>query len=112
MILRWRGLATLLFIIAVSTRIYGAGSGFNVAIVVNQTSTNSIQLANYYCEQRHIPPQNVIRINWSGSNVEWSRANFESTLLNPLLATLQSRGLTNQTEYVVLSMDIPYRVVD
>src|SRR5258708_13333199 len=110
MILRWRGLATLLFILAVTTRIYGAGSGFNVGIVVNQNSTNSIQLANYYCEQRHIPPQNVVRINWSGSTVEWSRANFEITLLNPLLAALQIRGLTNQIDYVLLSLALPYRV--
>ena len=112
MILRWRGLASLFFILIVSTRARGAGSGFNVAVIINQNSTNSMQLGNYYCEQRHIPPQNVVRINWSGSSVEWSRTNYESVLLNPFLATLQSRGLTNQIEYVVLSMDIPYRVVD
>ena len=38
------------------------GSGLNVAIIINQDSTNSIQLGNYYREQRNIPPQNVFRI--------------------------------------------------
>src|ERR1700722_19908428 len=87
----------------------GGGSGFNTVIIVNQTSSNSVQLGNYYREQRQVPPQNVLRINWSGSNVEWTQTDYNNTLLNPFLAMLGSRGLTNQIDYVVLSMDIPYR---
>jgi len=29
---------------------------------MNQTSTNSVQLGNYYCEQRQVPPQ------WTDTN--------------------------------------------
>ncbi len=85
------------------------GSGLNVAVVVNQASTNSIQLGNYYCERRQVPPENVLRIVWPGSTIEWDTTQFTNTLLNPLVAMLSSRGLTNQIDYVVLSMDIPYR---
>ncbi|HTY88986.1 MAG TPA: TIGR03790 family protein [Candidatus Acidoferrum sp.] len=88
------------------------GSGLNVVVVVNQSSTNSVQLGNYYCERRGVPPQNLLRINWSGGNATWTRSDFETSLLNPLVAMLASRGLTNQADYVVLSMDIPFQVTD
>lgn len=89
------------------------GSGLNVVVVVNQKSTNSVQLGNYYCEQRQVPPQNLLRLtNWSGGSVAWSKADFETHLCNPLTAMLSSRGLSNQIEIVLLSMDIPYRVTN
>ncbi len=90
--------------------LWGGGSGLNVVVVVNLSSRNSVQLGNYYCERRQVPPQNVLRINWSGANTEWTLSDFTSVLLNPLLAMLANRQLTNQIEYVVLSMDIPYQV--
>jgi uncharacterized protein (TIGR03790 family) len=90
--------------------LFAGGSGLNVVVVVNQTSTNSVQLGNYYCERRGVPPQNLLRINWIGGNATWNRSNFETNLLNPLVAMLSARGLTNQADYVVLSMDIPYQV--
>ena len=91
--------------------LFAGGSGLNVIVVVNQNSTNSVQLGNYYCEQRCVPPQNYLRINWTGGNVQWTTSDFTNSLLNPLLSMLSSRGLTNQIDYVVLSMDFPYRVV-
>jgi uncharacterized protein (TIGR03790 family) len=100
------GLAVLL---ASAAGLFAGGSGLNVVVVVNQNSTNSVQLGNYYCEKRGVPPQNLLRINWTGGNIEWNRSNFETNLLSPLTAMLAGRGLTNQVDYIVLSMDIPYR---
>jgi uncharacterized protein (TIGR03790 family) len=95
------------------TRAWAGGSGFNVIVVINQRSTNSIQLGNYYCEKRGVPPENVFRMTgWAGGRTDWSRASFESCLRDPLLAMVGARGLTNQAEVVLLSMDIPYRVYD
>ncbi len=103
--------ATCLVVLLVSAAgLFAGGSGLNVAVVVNQNSTNSVQLGNYYCERRCVPPQNFLRINWTGGNISWNRSNFETNLLNPLAAMLASRGLTNQVDYVVLSMDIPCEV--
>lgn len=101
------GLAVLFFS---ASGLFAGGSGLNVVVVVNQNSTNSVQLGNYYCQRRGVPPQNLLRINWAGGNVWWSRSDFETNLLNPLVAMLSARGLTNQVDYVVLSMDIPYQV--
>ena len=41
----------------------------------------------------------------------WSDTDFTTNLLSPFLSTLFSRGLTNQIDYVVLSMDIPIQVI-
>jgi uncharacterized protein (TIGR03790 family) len=88
-------------------------SGLNVIVVVNQNSSNSVQLGNDYCERRGVPPQNLFRMTgWTGGAIQWQQSQFESFLLNPLLAMISSRGLTNQAEIVLLSMDIPYRVVN
>lgn len=101
---------TLLALCGAAGWSWAGGSGLNIAVVVNRNDTNSVQLGNYYCEQRQVPPQNLLRINWTGGNVEWSKTQFESTLLTPLTAMLASRGLSNQVDHVVLSMGIPYRV--
>src|SRR5678815_4124508 len=89
------------------------GSGLNVVVVVNQNSTNSVQLGNAYCEKRGVPPQNLFRMtNWTGGRVSWSRSQFESSLKQPLMELLSVRGLTNQVQVVLLSMDIPYRIME
>jgi uncharacterized protein (TIGR03790 family) len=90
--------------------LFGGGSGLNVAVVVNTNSANSLQLGNYFCEKRQVPAQNVLRMGWIGANTQWGLNEFRARVFDPLLAMLASRELTNQIEYVVISMDIPYRV--
>ena len=115
-LLAMRLLTALLSLVAAAFSagtIWAGGSGLNLIVVVNQNSTNSVQLGNDYCEARGVPPQNVFRMTgWTNGAVQWSPSDFQIFLLNPLLATLASRGLTNQAEYVLLSMDIPYTVGD
>src|SRR5262245_31639701 len=90
--------------------VLGGGSGLNVVVIVNQNSTNSVEVGNYYCERRQVPPQNLLRINWPGGNESWTLSDYTNVLLNPLLGMLASRQLTTQIDYVVLSMDIPFEV--
>ena len=110
MSLRATGLLILAACLAAGAA-WAGGSGLNVLVVVNQYSTNSVQLGNNYCAWRGVPPQNVLRLtNWTGGSIAWSPADFQTQLLNPLLCAISSRGLTQQIQFVVLSMDIPYRV--
>src|ERR1039457_2593052 len=57
----WRWLAGPILLGGLSARLWAGGSGLNIVVVVNQHSTNSVQLGNYYCEQRQVPPQNVLK---------------------------------------------------
>ena len=108
-----KGLPGLLFSLAAVCAplvAHGGGSGLNTVVVANQASSNSVALANYYCERRQIPPNNVLNINWSGGNIAWTNGDFQTNLLVPLLNFIASHGLTNQVDYVVLSMDIPFQL--
>jgi uncharacterized protein (TIGR03790 family) len=96
----------------VTLKVHAGGSGLNIVVVANQASSNSCELANYYCQQRQVPPQNVLYINWNGGNTLWTSNDLQSNLVAPLLTMLQSRQLTNQINYVVLSMDIPFETSD
>jgi uncharacterized protein (TIGR03790 family) len=93
-------------------QVNAGGSGLNVVVVVNQSSSNSVELGNYYCEKRQVPPQNLLRTTWTGGNGTWTKTDFETVILNPLLSMISARGLTNQIDYVVLSMDFPFQVTD
>lgn len=93
------------------SRVFAGGSGLNTIVIVNQNSSNSCRLANYFSELRSVPSQNTLRIDWSGGNDSWSSQEFASSLLTPLMLMLETRGLTNQIDLVVLSMDIPFKTV-
>lgn len=66
--------------------LFAGGSGLNVVVVANKNSSNSPQLANYYCERRAVPPQNVLRTNWTGGNANWTLSEYELFLPQPLQA--------------------------
>jgi len=94
---------------ALVCKLQAGGSGLNTVVVVNQASSNSCELGNYFCERRQVPPQNVLYINWSGVNTSWTSNDFQTTLVTPLTNMLAASQLTNQIDYVVLSMDIPFQ---
>jgi uncharacterized protein (TIGR03790 family) len=108
----WKICWSLVLAFASTGHVYGGGSGLNVVVVVNQSSSNSVELGNYYCEKRQVPPQNVLRTSWTGANDSWLEADFETVILNPLLSMISARGLTNQIDYVVVSMDFPFRITE
>lgn len=93
----------------ITLKLQAGGSGLNTVVVANQPSSNSCELANYYCQQRQVPPQNVLYINWTGGNTLWSSNDLQTNLVVPLLNMLATRQLTNQIEFLVLSMDIPFQ---
>jgi len=112
MTLSLRRLTIIGFVLALVQNCWAGGSGLNTLVVVNQNSSNSCEVGNYYCERRQVPPENLLRIAWAGGNLAWTNGDFQTNLLNPLLAALSARQLTNQIDYVVLSMDIPYRTIN
>jgi uncharacterized protein (TIGR03790 family) len=108
----WRIFGLILLCCVLGFRLYAGGSGLNTVVIINQASSNSCELGNYYCQQRQVPPQNVLYINWMGGNTLWTSNDLQTSLVTPLLNMLASRQLTNQIQYVVLSMDIPFQTSD
>src|SRR4051794_23953738 len=91
-----------------SFQMEAGGSGLNTLVIVNQNSSNSCALGNYFCERREVPSENVVRITWAGGNVSWTSDDFQTSLVAPVLKALADRNLTNQLDLAVLSMDIPF----
>src|SRR5580658_3382371 len=92
----------LLSAIAFTLPAWAGESGLNVVVVVNQNTTESIQLGNEYCQLRDVPPQNLFRMTgWTGGNIEWTQSQFDTYLLNPLLSYVNSSKLTNQIQIVL-----------
>lgn len=91
---------------------FAGNSGLNLIVVANRSSSNSCALASYYCERRLIPRDHILPIYWSGGNISWSGSDFTNLLLTPLLQLLGDRGLTNQINGLVLSMDIPFQTIN
>ena len=107
------GILWLAAVLTSAPRVWAGDSGLNVIVVVNQNSADSLQLGNDYCQRRRVPPQSLFRMTgWTGGATNWLQEDFQSYLLDPLLAMISSRGLTNQAEIILLSMDIPYRVTN
>lgn len=103
--------AALLLALIFPGMAHAGGSGLNTIVVINQNSSNSVALGNYYCARRQVPPDNVLRISWSGPNTSWTNSDFENVLLKPLLGAITNRHLEAQVYYIVLSMDIPFQTV-
>jgi uncharacterized protein (TIGR03790 family) len=102
-------LLLLFHLLAISLVPLQAGeSGLNTIVILNQASRDSLALGNYYCERRAIPPENVLKINWSGGKTVWTDAEFTQHLWTPLMDMLAARNLSNQISLVVLSMDLPF----
>ena len=105
-------LGLLLACCGIASKLIAGGSGLNTIVVINRSSSNSCELGNYYCERRQVPPENVLYINWTGGNTSWSSADFYSTLRDPIVAMLAAQSISNQIDFVVLSMDIPFTTMN
>src|ERR1051325_6298696 len=76
------GLALALFLPAHG---FAGGSGLNTVVIINGASSNSCEVGNYYCERRQIPPDNVLRISWTGGDIYRAARNFQNVVINQLV---------------------------
>ena len=96
----------LFLLLAASTRAQGPE---NVLLIVNDWSTNSRAIAEYYAAQRKIPPANVCRIA-TGDRETLDRAAYLADIENPVAQCLRSRKLEEKILYFVTTLGVPLRV--
>ena len=88
-----------------------AGGGpENVLVVVNGMSWVSRTIANHYVQVRHIPPENVVDIDWKGDWHSTPVATFREQILRPVFEAMERRKLTSQIDYIVYSSDFPWQI--
>ncbi|HLO98492.1 MAG TPA: hypothetical protein VK171_07850, partial [Fimbriimonas sp.] len=94
-----------------ATQLANAGIGpENVLLVVNGDSRDSLRVANAYVNLRKIPNNNVIVLKGLTGTEYIDVEGFRKQILAPIMATIESRGLTKQIDCITYSVDIPYSV--
>jgi len=88
---------------------FSGGSPLRTLVVVNKNSDRSLELGRYYAEQRGIPGRQIFSIATTTSN-NIEVGTYSNEIDGPIRAYISSAGISNTIDFVVFSMDIPYRV--
>jgi uncharacterized protein (TIGR03790 family) len=104
-----RATAIALMLVAVTARALCAQSAANVLLVVNEASSTSVQIGEYYARKRALPSTNLLRIRAPIAE-EIGRVAYEELVERPIAARLTSRGAEDYILYIVLTKDVPLRV--
>ncbi len=103
--------AALLFSAAPSAPALGP---HEIALLVNETSPRSVELANHYAAWNGVPPQNVIRLRPPPESLRpeaaIGREAFLETIWKPAEAAVRARGLASHVLAWVYSADFPTRI--
>ena len=91
---------------------FAGGGPFNVLVVVNTNSANSVELGDYYAAAHGIPAHQICAV---GIDTNWGSityTQFRNGLRNPVNSHIAANGLGNQIDFVVLCQDFPTRIED
>jgi uncharacterized protein (TIGR03790 family) len=80
----------------------------NVLVVVNDSSSVSRSIGEYYSRKRSIPQHNVCRIRTS-EDESIPRKIYESEILGPVTRCLKA-GIQEQILYIVTTLGVPLRI--
>jgi hypothetical protein len=86
------------------------GGPENVLLVVNPLSPNSLCIANHYVKLRHIPPTNLLFLNWDPQQENTDVDTFREKILLPVLQVAQMPIAGRQIDFVVYSCDFPWGI--
>jgi uncharacterized protein (TIGR03790 family) len=81
----------------------------HVAVLVNENSTLSRRIGEYYARQRGIPREQVILLRSTESETI-DRARFEADILLPLRERLRAAPFTKRLRYLVVAQGLPLRI--
>lgn len=110
-----KSIAILAFIILCFSLMSACGlEPFECALLVNENSQDSLELANFYAKARSVPDENVIYLDLPSSVLEppyrMNSENFHGIIRDPVLAAIEQRGLSGQIRAWIYSCGFPTQV--
>src|SRR5688572_1148296 len=87
-----------------------AQSAENVAVVINDLSSDSQRVGEHYVQVRGIPPSNVFRIKTAVSDTI-GRDEYLRAIEGPLAKAIARTGLQDRVHFIVLTKGIPLRIL-
>lgn len=106
----WRLAFVILAALASAPPAHSGGGPENVLLAVNPASIDSLTVANTYIALRDIPAVNVVFLTNVPTGGTIKVGDFRESILRPLLAAAEKRGLAAQIDYVVYSAGFPFAV--
>lgn len=103
------GLAVLA-LLCLAPRLIAGGGPFNVLVVVNTNSADSVELGEYYAEKHGIPAHHVCRLGIATNLATLTTNEFYALLRNPITNHIATNGLSGQIDYLVLCQEFPTRI--
>lgn len=104
----------LLAALLLATTHASAQGPHEIALLINQNSPDSIEIAHHYAHQRRIPPSNLIYLDLPdsvrGVRSEISLSDFQHLILEPVQKTIETRRLQDHILAWVYSADFPIRI--
>jgi uncharacterized protein (TIGR03790 family) len=97
-----------LVVAALPGRVF-AQTADNVLVVINDASPASVQVGEYYAHKRAIAQDHVVRLK-TVTTETIPRAQYASTIEQPISAWLQQHLLEDKILYIVLTKGMPLRV--
>lgn len=86
-----------------------AQTGANVLVVANQASPASLEIAEYYAKKRHIPPEQVVKLQTSTAD-QITRVAYERTIQVPIVAWLARHSAQDRILFIVVTKGVPLRI--
>jgi len=88
-----------------------ASAPTNVLVVMNANSPDSIAVARYYMAKRAITDKYLCKV-YCPSDEQIEDEVFAKTILTPIKQRLETSGLKDKIDYIVLTKGIPIRTAD
>ncbi|MHC4159799.1 MAG: TIGR03790 family protein, partial [Planctomycetota bacterium] len=82
-----------------------------IMVVANSEVTASVRLAQYYCERRHVPIENILTLPLGESLTDTiTRADYEKKLAEPIRKKLAHSELTDPIRCLLTTYGVPFKV--
>lgn len=86
-----------------------------VLVIANQSSEDSLEVANYFIDKRQIPKNNLIKVEIPesiyGGRASCDPSVFEKLIWNPVQEEINKRNISHQIKAWIYSTDFPIRIL-
>jgi uncharacterized protein (TIGR03790 family) len=96
-------------LLAVAASFADGQDGHHVLVVINDNSSLSRNIGDYYARRRSIPQTNLCHIHTS-SEEEISRDQYNREIAAPIAGFLRNSGLVENILYIVTTMGVPLKI--
>ena len=82
-----------------------------ILIIANENCNESLSIAQYYCEKREVPVDNILTLPLgTESSYTITRANYEKQLAEPIRKMLFTPGVSKQIRCLLTTYGVPIKV--